>query len=581
MRPVSIFFRKSVVISLSTLLLAGTMWVFGHKQLGGFDMSALVDTGWRMANSQVPYVDFPLTTPVAFYIGAGWALQLFGIKWSAFVSIAIIFAVASYLIQLYLLSQIMEWKPALAISLVSQLLCSVVISYWWYNAITMNAVCVFLSAAYLFVHKPGEKKSSISLWLTLTLLSLMKPNVAGGLAVLVFLALFIASPYRFRLIWIGIAGLLSFVVILYLLGISPLDVIQSYVTIGRGRAVPSIRWFYNDKPYEHLVVIPLIVLSLLPFLERLSRLESERMSASMWAGFWVTLASITMGILSLLTNSDTNLMVGVPFFLISSFCFYFLTSSDLSLPPPRALWTYVAFLCMLFSLRGLVIYQSNFHAKEIAPDFLNFWFIFALASGVFSLFLLIHARSEKDPIPNTWAREKILWATLIISAGISFLAGGMRWRVSYIGYESFFTYSPLVTIDQMHFFENFMISPSAKSMLLDAQSVLIEEYGNDEKNWGHAHVYFGPRIEFAYAVFGINSPVNLPIWWHPNNSYPPELEAQYVQAFIDYGFENAIFMKKPGGKDPEFGFLPESIISELETNYNRTDYYNIVVFHIK
>lgn len=559
------------------------MWIFGHEQLGGFDMSALVDTGWRMANSQVPYVDFPLTTPVAFYVGAGWALQIFGVKWSSFVVAAIIITIATFLAQNYLLSQIMDWRSALAISLVSQILCSVVISYWWYNAITMNAVCLFLSAAFLFACKPEEKNSLISLWLTLTLLSLMKPNIAGGLAVLVFLSLFVASPYRFRLIWIGIAGLLSFVVILYLLGLPPLDVIQSYLTIGKGRAVPTIRWFYNDKPYEHLIVLPLIVLSLLPFLERLSRLEDGDRPASLGSVFSVALASVIMGILSLLTNSDTNLMVGVPFFLIGSFCFYFLTSSDSSLPPPRVLWTYVAFLCVFFILRGLIIYQSNFHAIEATPEFLRFWFIFAMASGIFSLFLLFTnrwARHEKNPILNNWAREKIVWAALIVSAGVSLFAGGMRWRVAYIGYESFFTYSPLVTIDETYFFENFMVSPSAKSAMLEARLVLMENYG-DEKNWVHSPVYFGPRIEFAYAVFGIISPVNMPIWWHPNNSYPPEREAGYARAFIDYGFENAIFMKKPDGKDPEYGFLPESIISELETNYNRIDYSNIVVFHIK
>lgn len=579
----SIFARKPVLTFLSALLLIVTMWIFGHEQLGGFDMSALVDTGWRMANSQTPYVDFPLTTPVAFYVGAGWALKFFGVKWSSFVIAAIIITIATFLAQNYLLNQIMDWRPALAISLVSQMLCSMVISYWWYNAITMNAVCLFLSAAFLFACKPAEKISSISLWLTLSFLSLMKPNVAGGLAILVFLALFISSPYRFKLVWIGIAGLVSFVVILYMLGIFPLDVIQSYLAIGKGRAIPTLRWFYNDKPYEHLIVLPIIILSLLPFLERLSRLEDGDNPPLLWSVFSVTLASVVMGILSLLTNSDTNLMVGVPFFMIGSFSFYFLTNSNSSLQPPRALWTYVAFFCVLFILRGIVVYQSNFRAVEAAPEFLQFWFVFAIVSGIFSLFLLFTnnwARNEKNTLPKNWAREKILWAALIVSAGVSLFAGGMRWRVAYIGYESFFTHSPLVTIKDIYFFENFMVSPSAKSVMLEARSVLIENYG-DERNWTNSPVYFGPRIEFAYAVFGITSPVNMPIWWHPNNSYPPEYEAEYVGAFIDYGFENAIFMKQPGGRDPDYGFLPEGIISELETNYNRTDYSTIVVFHTK
>jgi hypothetical protein len=201
-----------------------------------------------------------------------------------------------------------------------------------------------------------------------------------------------------------------------------------------------------------------------------------------------------------------------------------------------------------------------------------------VASGIFSSFLLVINRDTR--FGKNWAREKIIWVTLILSAAVSLFAGGMRWRVAYIGYESFFTYSPLVSVDEVSFFENFRVSSSAKNVMLEARSVLMENYG-DEKSWALQPVYFGPRIEFAYAAFGIASPVNLPIWWHPNNSYPPERETEYARTFIDYGFENAVFMKKPGENEPDYGFLPESIISELETNYNRTDYSSIVVFHIK
>ncbi len=192
-----IFFLRKLPLTLFVVVfLVSSMWIFGHRQLGGFDMSALVDTGWRIANGQIPYSDFPLTTPVAFYIGAGWAIQLFGAEWSSFVLAAILFTVFSFLFQVYLLNLILPWKPALAISFISHVLCSVVISYWWYNSITMNAVCLFLSAAYVFANIPNKRISDISLWATLTLLSFMKPNIAGGLAILVFIALFVFSPYR-------------------------------------------------------------------------------------------------------------------------------------------------------------------------------------------------------------------------------------------------------------------------------------------------------------------------------------------------------------------------------------------------
>lgn len=545
-------------------------------------MSALIDTGWRMAIEQTPYVDFPLTTPVAFYIGAGWAIQFFGVKWSSFVIAAILFTLLSFLVQVYLLNLILPWKLALAIAFISHILCSVVISYWWYNSITMNAVCLFLSAAYVFANKPDRYSSAILLWATLTLLSFMKPNIAGGLAVLVFIALFVFSPYRGRLLLIGTAALFAFFVGLFLLKISPFDVIQNYLAIGKGRAVPAIKWFYNDKPYEHLVALPLILLSLLPLLERISRFTSRQNIPAIRINLAVTLASLLMGCLSLLTNSDSNLIVGIPFFLLGSTVFYFLTEADVEQPAPRKLWWYTAIFCIVFALAGSVIVQANYHAKSSSPNMLAFWFIEAVLCWVVAAFILVLRDDPKNNIslPRNWTRERLVWATLLICGGMAMFAGGMRWRVSYIGYEMFFTYSPLTEIQGIPFFENFLVSPTAKTTLLEIQQVLQDDYGSLE-NWKEIPVYFGARIEFAYAAFGILSPRNLPIWWHPNNSYPSVRESEYAQSFLDHHFENAIFIKILNGNKPDFGFLPDNVVAELSANYDRIDYSSIVVFHKK
>lgn len=551
-------------------------------QLGGFDMSALVDTGWRMASGQTPYVDFPLTTPVAFYIGAGWALQLFGAKWSSFVIAAILFTVFSFIAQLYLLNLILSWKRAWAISFVSQLLCSVIASYWWYNAMTMNTVCLFLSAAYVFAHMPEKRVSSVSLWVTLTLLALMKPNIAGGLAMLVFIALFAFSPHRGRIFLIGVAALVAFFAILFLLKISPSDVIQSYIAIGKGRAMPTLRWFYNDKPYERLVVLPLIVLALLPMLERISRFTPQQNTPTVRLDLSITVASVIMGCLSLLTNSDSNLTVGIPFFLLGSTIFYFLTETNSILPVPRKLWQYLAMFCFGFAAVGSSVIQANYHAKDGIPNMLGFWYILAILCIMVAFFFILIKDDPKNKIslPVNWNRDRVVWATLLICGGIAMYAGGMRWRVSYIGYESFFTYSPLTKVEGIPFFDDFQISPTAKTTMLEIQQVLQTNYGSSA-NWSRASVYFGTRIEFAYAAFGILSPRNMPIWWHPNNSYSPEREPEYAQSFIDHHFEDAIFMKSPDQNEPDFGFLPDVVLADLLSNYDRVDYSSIVVFHKK
>lgn len=165
-------------------------------------------------------------------------------------------------------------------------------------------------------------------------------------------------------------------------------------------------------------------------------------------------------------------------------------------------------------------------------------------------------------------------------AGASLFGGGMRWRVFYTGQELFFTYSPLVNINDISFFDSFEVSPTAKSTMVEIRSVLKDYYGTEE-NWRSRPIFFGPRIEFAYAVFNILSPQNIPIWWHPNNSYPSEREAEFSNSFLNHHFETAIFIRNPVDGPPDFGFLPKIIVADLKSNYESFDYSSIVVFRKK
>jgi hypothetical protein len=41
-------------------------------------------------------------------------------------------------------------------------------------------------------------------------------------------------------------------------------------------------------------------------------------------------------------------------------------------------------------------------------------------------------------------------------------------------------------------------------------------------------VFFGPRMQWAYAAFGLPSPRNEPVWWHPGVSFGFDQEAEMV-----------------------------------------------------
>jgi hypothetical protein len=501
---------KASVLASGCLVLAISIWSFGHRQLGGFDMSALIDTGWRMVSEQIPYHDFVLTTPVIFYLGAGEALKLFGVKWSAFVIAEILMAISGFLVQVYLLNQIIPWKSSILISFVCQALCSVVISYWWYNSITIMAACLFLTSAYVFVSQPTSRMGTIALWGTLTFLSLTKPNIAGSLAVLVFISLIVFTPHRLRIIFIYLASLVTFILLLFLLHISPFEVVKTYAELAKGRGTPSIYWFFNDKQLEYLITIPLIMLSLAPMAISLNQLKSLGTIINLKANLAITVASFVSGGISLLTNSDSNLVVGVPFFILASSIFV--------LQIPR---------------------QAQFQLT---------------------------------------ARKNFVWVVLVLCGIAAFFAGMMRWRVLYIGPESFYTDSTLVTIPNVPFFENFQVSPRARSVVTEIDAVLKQSYGNQEK-WRNASVYFGARIEFSYAAFGITSPKYLPIWWHPNNSYAVIDTGKLIQAFLDHNFDICIFMLSPNDNQPDFGFLPHQIVDNIKNHYNRVDSSSIAVYY--
>ena len=161
------------------------MWSFGHRQFGGFDYSALVDTAWRMASHQQPYVDFYLTTPIAFYLGAGLAFAVWGPSWSALVWVAIAFALLTFALLTISISSFAAPRFSIGLPLVCELLAMGVASIWWYNSITAIAACVFVAAAIALVHKPSSRISVAVFTVAAFLLLMMKPNTAGLLAVVV------------------------------------------------------------------------------------------------------------------------------------------------------------------------------------------------------------------------------------------------------------------------------------------------------------------------------------------------------------------------------------------------------------
>ena len=567
--------REFFVISAAAIFLFLSIWIFGHRQLGGFDMSALIDTGWRIASGQTPYIDFPLTTPVIFYLGAGWAIKLWGAKWSAFVLAAAWMAVIAFFAQIAMLHRIISWKYSVAIALTCQMLCSMPTSYWWYNSVSVIAACLFFTAAFVFANHPTSRMSAFALWANLTFLSLTKPNIAGITALLTLIALLWLSPHRVRIIILYLAGLISFFLLLFILAINPLDVLRSYWEMSHGRGLPNLSWFFNDKPLEHLVTIPLFLLILLPVIAKIRQLKSVRQTLyGLKLQLAITGAVLLTGLFSMVSNSDSNLVIGTPFLVLGSsiLLVYLPKENSTRFPCDLCIATIVVNLAAIWV--GCAIMSGNHQLALVTA-----WYAGISVNGLLILLFMLFKNMRLLSNMSQFAKltfNKVTWLVLLTCSIVAVYSGMMRLRVEAIGPERFFTTVPLVKIHNISFFENFWVSPHAQQVVDETKAVLQKKFGIPE-NWHTASVYFGPRIEFSYAAFDVNSPKDLPIWWHPNNSYADIYSVQFVRSFILHQFQVCIFLRTNG--EPDSGPQPPQILQDITANYDRVDYPNITVFY--
>lgn len=68
------------------------------------------------------------------------------------------------------------------------------------------------------------------------------------------------------------------------------------------------------------------------------------------------------------------------------------------------------------------------------------------------------------------------------------------------------------------------------------------------------HIFFGPRLEWAYAAFHIASPKRQPSWWDPGVSFPIKDEKLYVTRWIDAQFNPVVLLDL-------YGFEPDLLHS--------------------
>jgi hypothetical protein len=449
------------------------MWC-GMRQFGGFDHSALIDPAWRIVCGQLPFRDFPCPLPPAFYLGAAWAFEGFGVSWRSLVLADAFFAAATFFWTVALLGQLVQRRrDALVLAVFVQATTTVLAAYWWYNPITAVTGVLFYLSAQLWMRRISSWFAPASYGLSLLLLAAMKPNVAGLLILGTSAILFSSPPHRWRVLAVSGGAAIAFLSVLSLCGLPADDILRAYAGIG-GRGFSLAQFLQDMNVWERAFSLAVAGAALAPLFLRCA-----------WRSLGPTqalgLVAALAGGYGFVTNGENKLM-DVPLMLLGSWFFAF--------------------------------------------------------SGA-------EVRFRK------WRAGQLLLAALLAGTGIG--EALVRHRVKAIGSGAFFDFVTNPVPVSGGFFDGLHGSPVFVEVLKEVTEFLPAEKG--------AKIWFGPRMQWAYAAFGISPPLRQPSWWHPGVSYSPGEQPQLMEQWLQHRFEVLIFLGSDGT------YLPDEMLSNIKTGF--------------
>jgi hypothetical protein len=145
--------------------------------------------------------------------------------------------------------------------------------------------------------------------------------------------------------------------------------------------------------------------------------------------------------------------------------------------------------------------------------------------------------------------------------------GTSRIRVFGIGRHKFFEWRDGNVPVANKFFKDTYASPLMRDVI---QQVEAAKSAND------GPFFFGPRIEFTYAVVGVPSPRHLPVYWQPGTSFARGDEPKLIEAWRQHHFNTLIFLKD------DYTFYSAALLSTIGSEYQRDDRYpDITVYHAR
>jgi len=461
---------------------------FGRWQFGGFDHAALIDIGWRLAQGQRPYVDFPCTVPVWWMEGVGLAFRALGPSWWTVVVLQAAFAGVSYAWMFWLLQLIWPrvlWSILVALAL--QAGSNLVTSYWWYNTVATTAACIYhLSLVALSLH-PRRRATNVSCVLAMTLLAGCKPNIALPLLLASGPLLLLATRSFARAAALVAATAVLTWAALAVAGISPVQVWNSYRDVaGRGLTLQTFLDVVRATPERHVAWLAFLAGACTAVALAVMILFRGHRTLP---GIAAVVTGAT-AVIAVLTNGE-NKLVDLTIMLCATWATYAAGRQAggewrrVPRPVSHVLACCIAALCLAWTGYGLVVAASRERVRAIGPFY----------APTYS------ARQPSTP----------------------FFAG-LRASDEFIAVE--------------------------------------EQLGQVLKKLDPESVFLGPRLQWAYAAFGLRSPLREPVWWHAGVSYAKAKEEEMVEAWQDNTHDVLVFYRA------DFSYIPAGLVDSVQRHYH-------------
>ena len=629
-----------VIVTLIDIVLAVSMLSFGKRQFGGCDCSNMINHAWSLSLGYKPYHDLVTYMNPLYVLGCKWAFALWGVHFTSFVYLAVIFSLITFPLQVFLLLRLDFGKIlSVLLAFAIQSMTMISISYWWYNHTTAVIACIYVTASLLLYKEPEKRFSNIVFVIAAVLLSLSKPNMAGILLVSTFLILMF-TIIRIRVLSLFFIAALCSLLFLFLSGVNPVELINSY-TIASGRALSRanfMMFFYYTDLWESAKTLTFLSFSALGFLLTVisaacyllsaNKISSDKLTGTGGArivSIAIGLFCIGTGIISMGTNND-YIMTDPP--LILGFFLIYMSFREL-FPKPWLRKTALGLLLLSVSLFIWMGYKNQWESSSTLTylPFLAFGFLLTvistacyllsgnkifsdklsgtggarvlsttlgsicIATGIIGMgtnndhnmadaplivlgFSLIYA-SLRELFPMPWLRKTalgLLLLSIFLLAWNGYVVGWKRLRVMSVGPGMFYEDTTLTRLKEPPLFNGMYVGPKLINIIKDLNVVMkyFNYCGNPD-----APVFFGTRIDFAYAMFGIHPKKGIcnEVWDRFGVSRVNEKNV-YIGRFIDARFKLCVFYQR------DYVYIPKEILVELFTKYDVYCYGNIT-FHVR